>query len=69
LTPTLTAGVTFDHVSSVGMPFLYGALLPVIQYEGIFVALAVLILLSIPFARALQVRAPVVAQPVPSGAE
>lgn len=71
LTPTLTAGVTFDHISSVGMPFLYGALLPVIQYEGIFLALAILILLSIPFARALQIRAPVAAraQPAASGAE
>jgi predicted MFS family arabinose efflux permease len=69
LTPTLTAGVTFDHISSVSMPFLYSALLPVIQYEGIFFALAILILLSIPFARALQVRAPVPAQPVASGAE
>jgi predicted MFS family arabinose efflux permease len=69
LTPTLSAGVTFDHISSVGMPFLFGALLPVIQYEGIFVGSAVLILLSIPFARALQVRAPAVPQPVASGAE
>jgi MFS family permease len=69
LTPTLSAGVTFDHISSVSMPFLYGALLPVIQYEGIFLALAILIMLSIPFARALQIRAPAVAQPVPSGAE
>jgi MFS family permease len=69
LTPTLSAGVTFDHISSVSMPFLYGALLPYLQYEGIFVALAVLILLSIPFARALQVRAPAVPQSVPSGAE
>jgi MFS family permease len=69
LTPTLSAGVTFDHISSVGMPFLYSALLPVIQYEGIFLALAILILMSIPFARGLQIRAPAVAQPVPSDAE
>lgn len=69
LTPTLSAGVTFDHITSVSMPFLYGALLPLVQYEGIFLALAVLILLSIPFARALQVRTPSVIQPVPSGAE
>jgi MFS family permease len=69
LTPTLSAGVTFDHISSVSMPFLYGALLPVIQYEGVFLALAILILLSIPFARALQIRAPAVAQPLPGGAE
>jgi predicted MFS family arabinose efflux permease len=73
LTPTLTAGVTFDHISSVGMPFLAGALLPIVQYEGIFYGSAVLILISIPFARALQVRAPTsvpqTAQPAPSGGE
>jgi predicted MFS family arabinose efflux permease len=56
LTPTLTAGVTFDHISSVGVPFLAGALLPIIDYQGVFLASAVLILISIPFARALQVR-------------
>jgi hypothetical protein len=69
LTPTLTAGVTFDHITSVSMPFLYGALLPVIHYQGVFGITAALILISIPFARALQVRAPAVAQPVASGAE
>jgi MFS family permease len=69
LTPTLSAGVTFDHISSVSMPFLYGAVLPVIQYEGIFFAIAILILLSIPFARALQIRVSVKAQPRLSGAE
>ncbi|HDQ73284.1 MAG TPA: MFS transporter [Chloroflexi bacterium] len=62
LTPTLTAGVTFDHISSVGVPFLASAALPVIQYSGIFLATAVLILLSIPFAWALQVQAPPVLQ-------
>lgn len=69
LTPTLSAGVTFDHISSVGMPFLVGALLPVMQYEGIFLGMAVLILLSIPFARALRVRVPSVPQPAPVSAK
>jgi hypothetical protein len=69
LTPTLSAGVTFDHISSVSMPFLAGALLPIVQYEGIFWGAAALILLSIPFARALQVRAPTVPSPAPTGAE
>jgi predicted MFS family arabinose efflux permease len=69
LTPTLTAGVTFDHISSVSMPFLAGALLPIIQYRGVFLAAAALILLSIPFARALQVRAPAVLEPVPTGGQ
>jgi predicted MFS family arabinose efflux permease len=69
LTPTLSAGVTFDHITSVGMPFLYGAVLPVVQYHGVFLGMAVLILLSIPFARALQIRAPAAPQPVAVSAE
>ncbi len=69
LTPTLTAGVTFDHISSVGVPFLVGALLPVIDYQGVFIAAAVLILISIPFARSLQVELKAVPQPAPSGAD
>lgn len=63
LAPTLTAGVTFDHISSVSVPFLTSALLPVIEYSGIFLGSAALILLSIPFARALQVQAPTLLQP------
>jgi hypothetical protein len=51
------------------MPFLAGALLPIVDYSGVFVGAAALILLSIPFARALQVHAPPAAQPVPSSAE
>jgi predicted MFS family arabinose efflux permease len=69
LTPTLSAGVTFDHISSVSMPFLAGTLVPVIDYGGIFLATAGLILLSIPFARALQVRLPAAQQAAASGAE
>ena len=56
LAPTLTAGVTFDHISSVGMPFLAGSLMPVIDYTGVFLGAALLILISIPFARILQVQ-------------
>ncbi|HOU13427.1 MAG TPA: MFS transporter [Anaerolineae bacterium] len=69
LAPTLTAGVTFDHISSVSVPFLAGALLPIIDYSGVFLATAALILLSIPFARALQVQAPAVLQPAPVAVE
>jgi predicted MFS family arabinose efflux permease len=69
LAPTLTAGVTFDHISSVSMPFLAGTLLPVIDYQGVFLGAAALILLSIPFARALQIRAPAIPQVVPTGGE
>ena len=56
LAPTLAAGVTFDHISSVSMPFVAGALLPVINYQGVFFGAALLILVSIPFARVLQVQ-------------
>ena len=69
LTPTLTAGVTFDHISSVGVPFLASALLPIINYQGIFLASAVLILISIPFARALQVQTEAAVAIAPSPAE
>ena len=54
LTPTLTAGVTFDHISSVGMPFPISAALPVILYSGVFLATATLKAAhSIPGARLL----------------
>jgi MFS family permease len=69
LTPTLTAGVTFDHISSVGVPFLVSALLPLIAYRGVFLASATLILISIPFARALQVRVAAMPQPTLSTAD
>ncbi len=69
LTPTLSAGVTFDHISSVGMPFVATALIPLIAYRGIFLATAVLTLISIPFARALQIEVSATPQPVPAGAE
>jgi len=69
LTPTLTAGVTFDHISSVGMPFIAAAALPLIGYEGFFLIAAGLILVSIPFARALHVRVPAAPQAVAAGAE
>ncbi|MBN1250289.1 MAG: MFS transporter [Anaerolineae bacterium] len=69
LTPTLTAGVTFDHISSVSMPLIAGAVLPIIDYQGVFLATAGLILLSIPFARSLQVEMQHVPQPVPATAD
>jgi predicted MFS family arabinose efflux permease len=64
LTPTLTAGVTFDHISSVSMPLIAGALLPIIDYQGVFLITAGLILLSIPFAKSLQVEMHQTPQPV-----
>ncbi|NBD34480.1 MAG: MFS transporter [Chloroflexi bacterium] len=59
LTPTLSAGISINHVTSVAMPLIAGALLPLIGYSGVFWGTAGLILLSIPFALAMQTdRAP-----------
>ena len=69
LTPTVSAGVSINHISSVAMPLLAGVLLPIIGYEGIFWGTAGLILLSVPFALALQVRAPAVPQLKPAVAK
>ncbi|MBN1261211.1 MAG: MFS transporter [Anaerolineae bacterium] len=56
LTPTLSAGISINHVTSVAMPIVAGALLPAIGYEGIFLGAAGLILLSAPFALSLKPR-------------
>ncbi|NLG28779.1 MAG: MFS transporter [Chloroflexi bacterium] len=50
LTPTLSAGISINHISSVAMPLLAGVLLPIVSYRGIFVGTAALIGLSVPFA-------------------
>jgi len=66
LTPTLSAGISINHVTSVGMPIIAGILLPIIKYEGVFLGTAGLILLSIPFALAMKVQAPAKAQTSPA---
>ena len=62
LTPTLSAGISINHITSVAMPLMAGALLPIIKYEGIFLGTGMLILLSVPFALALRTRQPAVSQ-------
>lgn len=62
LTPTLSAGVSINHVTSVAMPLVAGALLPIVKYEGVFLGTAVLIALSVPFALALRASKPAVPQ-------
>jgi MFS family permease len=59
LTPTLSAGISINHVTSVGMPMLAGLLLPLIKYEGVFLGTAGLIVLSLPFALAMKVQVPI----------
>ena len=65
LAPTLSAGISINHVTSVGTPLLAGALLPVIGYSGIFWGAAGIILLSIPFTLAMKVSASPVAKASP----
>ena len=69
LTPTLSAGISINHVTSVAMPLVAGALLPIIKYEGIFLGTGTLILLSVPLALALRPRQLVVSQVAPAAGE
>ena len=55
LTPTLSAGVSVNHITSVTMSLLAGALLGLVGYEALSWGAAVMILISCPFA--LMVRA------------
>ncbi|MCU0519260.1 MAG: MFS transporter [Anaerolineae bacterium] len=64
LTPTLSAGISINHVTSVAMPLVAGMLLPIIGYPGIFFGTAGLILLSIPFALSMHPHQ----QPAPQAA-
>jgi MFS family permease len=69
LTPTLSAGISINHVTSVAMPLVAGALMPIIKYEGIFLGTGVLILLSVPFALALRTSQLVVPKVAPAAGE
>jgi MFS family permease len=69
LTPTLSAGISINHISSVAMPIVAGILLPIIHYEGIFWGTAGLIFLSVPLALALQVPTAAVQQLEPVAAK
>jgi len=54
LAPTLSAGVSVNHVTSVGMSLVVGGLISLLGYETLCYGAAVIILLSCPFALALQ---------------
>ncbi len=68
LTPTLSAGISINHITSVGVPMIAGAVLPYIGYEGIFLGAAGMILISIPFALAMEAKPALVAR-VPAAAQ
>ncbi len=58
LDPTLSAGISINHITSVAMPIVAGLLLPAIGYPGVFVGTAAIIVLSVPFALAIRVPMP-----------
>jgi len=58
LTPTLSTGVSINHITSVGMSFLAGFLLPVLGYKALCWGAVILIGLSVPFAMSLRIPSP-----------
>jgi predicted MFS family arabinose efflux permease len=69
LMPTLAAGVSINHVTSVGMSLLVGSLLALVGYEALCWGAAVIILLSVPFALSIQVEPKPTLAPAATGAE
>lgn len=65
LTPTLSAGISINHITSIAVPIGAGMLLPVVGYEGIFIGAGIVLALSLPFTLSLKVdtSALVAAQP------
>jgi predicted MFS family arabinose efflux permease len=53
LAPTLSTGVSLNHITSVGMSLVAGILVNSLGYEVLCLAAAVMILASVPFALAL----------------
>jgi predicted MFS family arabinose efflux permease len=69
LTPTLSAGVSINHITSVSMSLLAGSLLEIVGYQALCWGAAVLIMASVPFALAIKVVAPPAVSVQPTGAE
>ncbi len=58
LTPTLSTGVIINHITSVGMSFVAGVLLPIIGYKALCWGAVIIIVLSVPFALAIRTYRP-----------
>lgn len=56
LAPTLTAGVSINHITSVSMSFVAGYLLSIVGYEWLSFGAAMVILLSVPFAMMIKLE-------------
>lgn len=65
LMPTLSAGVSFNHITSVSMSFLAGSLLGIAGYQAVAWGAAAIIMLSVPFALAIRTDQEVVSEARP----
>lgn len=54
--PTLSAGMSINHLTSVGMSLVAGTLLNIVGYEGLCWGAAGIILASVPFALAIRTQ-------------
>ena len=57
VTPTLSTGVTINHITSVSMSLVAGTLLSIVGYEALCWGAAAIIMLSVPFALAIRTGA------------
>jgi len=62
--PTLAAGVSVNHITSVSMSLVAGTLLSIVGYERLCWGAAAVILASVPFALGIRVQAPAPSEPV-----
>ena len=69
LTPTLSSGVSINHITSVTMSLLAGTLLSIVGYEWLCWGAATIIMVSVPFAMAIRITPPPVASLQPVSAE
>jgi predicted MFS family arabinose efflux permease len=63
--PTLSAGVSINHITSVTMSLLAGTLLSLVGYEKLCWGAAGVIMLSVPFALAIRVSVAPIPEPLP----
>jgi predicted MFS family arabinose efflux permease len=69
ITPTLSAGVSINHITSVTMSLLAGSLLEIVGYQALCWGAAAVIMLSVPFALAIRMAAPAIVSLEATGAE
>ncbi len=68
LTPTLSAGVSINHITSVAMSLVAGTLLTIVGYQALCWGAAAIILLSVPFSLSMRVFPQPVLQSSPAAA-